>query len=404
MQSSVKWLRFSVANILIVSCIGALMRYKIGFDFPFCDQKYMQHAHSHFAFSGWVTHTLYTLMVWWIGKELPSLRMGKYRRMMAINLICAYGMLASFFLGGYSASSILFSQASIINSYVFAYLYIKDLKALKHHPTTKWFKAALCFGVFSSLGTYVLAYMMVSRHVLQSVYLGSIYFYLHFQYNGWFFFACSGLLVSRMKDVIPGFSDDRTAFRLFLYSCLPAYLLSALWLDLPAWLYCIVVVASVMQILGWLRTLRSLKQNFKVLKDNLSSFSWIVFIAIAISLTVKFLLQLASVIPAVSQLAFGFRPIVIAYLHLVLLAIISLFLLNFMFSFNFLRTSKLAAYGFVCFTIGVYLNEVLLGIQGIASLSYTLVPKINELLFAVSILVFLSLIAVFASQLKKARQ
>ena len=52
-----------------------------------------------------------------------------------------------------------------------------------------------------------------------------------------------------------------------------------------------------------------------------------ILLFVGFALSAKFLLQLGSTIPALSQLGFGFRPIVIAYLHLVLLAVISLFLL-----------------------------------------------------------------------------
>ena len=57
------WLKFSLINLLIVALIGLLMRYKIGFEFPFLDQKHLQHSHSHFAFVGWISHTLMVLMI-----------------------------------------------------------------------------------------------------------------------------------------------------------------------------------------------------------------------------------------------------------------------------------------------------------------------------------------------------
>jgi hypothetical protein len=38
------WLKFSLINLLIVALIGLLMRYKIGFEFPFLDQKHLQHS------------------------------------------------------------------------------------------------------------------------------------------------------------------------------------------------------------------------------------------------------------------------------------------------------------------------------------------------------------------------
>jgi hypothetical protein len=101
---------------------------------------------------------------------------------------------------------------------------------------------------------------------------------------------------------------------------------------------------------------------------------------------------LGSTIPAISKLAFGFRPIIIAYLHLILLAIISLFLLFYIYVNNFIAVNKKTISGLILFSIGVVLNEVVLGIQGVASFSYTLIPFINEALFGIAILLFASIL------------
>ena len=62
------WIRFSIFNLLLVALLGLLMRYKIGFEFPLLDQKSLQHSHSHFAFAGWVSHTLMTLLISFLQK------------------------------------------------------------------------------------------------------------------------------------------------------------------------------------------------------------------------------------------------------------------------------------------------------------------------------------------------
>jgi hypothetical protein len=94
------------------------------------------------------------------------------------------------------------------------------------------------------------------------------------------------------------------------------------------------------------------------------------------------------VIPSVSKLAFGFRPIVIAYLHLVLLAIISLFLLTFMMANRLIPSSGHSKRGLVLLAVGIYCTEIMLAVQGIASLSYTSVPYTNEVLFGLALIMF----------------
>ena len=102
-------------------------------------------------------------------------------------------------------------------------------------------------------------------------------------------------------------------------------------------------------------------------------------------MSLKLLLQLGSTVPFISQLAFGFRPIVIAYLHLILLAIITLFLLFYITANHLIFITKKIKIGILIFSIGVLLNELVLAIQGVASFSYTVIPYVNEILFGIAL-------------------
>src|SRR3970040_2533247 len=158
-------------------------------------------------------------------------------------------MIVSFIMKGYRLVSIILSTASILVSYVFGYRFIKDLKLLDDDLLAKsWFKAAIFFNIISSLGTFYLAYMMASKNVVQDWYLSSIYYYLHFQYNGWFFFACMGLFFGLLNLKKTDHPFYETAFKLFAAACIPAYFLSILWLDFPVWLYAITVLSAIIQV------------------------------------------------------------------------------------------------------------------------------------------------------------
>jgi hypothetical protein len=50
--------------------------------------------------------------------------------------------------------------------------------------------------------------------------------------------------------------------------------------------------------------------------------------------------------------------------------------------------------------VGVFLNELVLAIQGIASFSYFPIKYINEILFVVSLILFLGSIMIVYSQIK----
>jgi hypothetical protein len=239
--------------------------------------------------------------------------------------------------------------------------------------------------VFSSIGTFALAYMMATKNVPQDFYLSSIYFYLHFQYNGWFWFACTGLFVSLLPSDLKNTRQNEMVFQLFSWSCLPAYLLSVLWLKLPVWVYALAVISSIVQVFAWLKLVQLSLPIFK-LNPRISGFLKILFIGIAFCVTLKLLLQFGSVFPAISKLAFGFRPIVIAYLHLVLLAIISGFLLTYLYTNELVHRSTKTMFFLIVFIVGVFLNELLLAIQGIFSFNYVLIPNANEMLFMVALI------------------
>ena len=393
MELNIKfWLKFSLINLCIVASLGVLMRYKIGFEFPYFNQKNILHSHSHFAFSGWITHTLVIMMVYYLQDKIADFQLNKYKKIIIANLICSYGMLIFFVIQGYGMVSIFFSTTSILVSYAFGYYYIKDLKKLDSDlAAINWFRAAVVFNIISSLGTFYLAYMMVSRNVVQDLYLSSIYYYLHFQYNGWFFFACMGLFFSFLKLKKSDNPFYQTSFTLFAVACIPAYFLSILWLKIPFWIYVITAVAAIVQVFAWFKLLSILIKTQKDFVKNFAPLLRYILLFVGLALSIKFILQLGSTIPALSQLAFGFRPIVIAYLHLILLAVITLFLLFYIYANHYISINKNIKAGILIFSIGVFLNEFVLAIQGVASFSYTIIPFVNEILFAVALILLLGI-------------
>ncbi len=395
------WIKTSLFSLFIVAFLGVLMRYKIAFELPYLAQKNIQHAHSHFAFAGWVTQLLMVLMVRYLSYYTSESKISKYNTLFWINIIGAYIMLISFIIQGYGFVSILFSTISIFVFVWFAIWFYKDSKEIPSYSLSKnWFLVSLLFGVISSIGTFILAYMMATKNVPQDLYLSSIYFYLHFQYNGWFWFSCTGLLVSLLQPNLTNTRENETVFQLFAWSCLPAYLLSVLWLKLPVWVYALAVISAIVQVIAWFKLVKLSLSIFKA-NSRISTFLKILFKGIVFCVTLKLLLQFGSVFPAVSKLAFGFRPIVIAYLHLVLLAIISGFLLAYLYTNELVHRSSKTVLFLVIFIIGIFLNELLLALQGIFSFEYILIPYANEMLFIVAIILLIGISGIVYSNRKK---
>ncbi len=397
-----KYVVVSFFNLLLVASIGVVLRYKILFSLPFVDQKYLLHGHSHFAFAGWITQTLMVLMVVYLSKETSRDEFVFYKKLLLANLFTAYGMLIAFPIQGYGLVSIIFSTLSVFVSYLFAIRFCKDLNKLNNKTVAHyWFKTALLLAVFSSIGTFGLAFMMANKIIHQNWYLSAVYFYLHFQYNGWFFFACMGLLHTILPKEILYDRKIKTVFWLFALASIPTYFLSTLWMPLPLFVYVLVVFASIAQFIAWCIFGFLLIQNRVIIAAKFThAGNWALFLS-AIALTIKLSLQLGSTIPALGQWAFGFRSIVIAYLHLVLLGVISLFLVGFIFSTELIKIQKLTKAGLVIFIIGIFSNEFVLMLQGIASISYNLVPCSNELLLLMALIIFIGIFLILISQIIK---
>lgn len=397
-KSITGWFRIAIFSLLLVSFIGVLMRYKIAYSLPFVDQKYLLDAHSHFAFNGWVTQLLMVLLVARLQSNLPN-AFKKYGWILLSNLITAYGMLITFPVQGYGLYSIGFIILSIFVALIFTYVYWCDLNRVEQKvPGDAWFKAALFFNIMSSVGALALSVMMINKSARPNSYLAASYYYLHFQYNGWFFFSCTGLLLHKLYNWGINIKRGKVVFWLFAISCVPAYFLSALWLPIPLWVYILVIVAVVFQLLGFFLLFQSVRPHLKRLISLVSPLGkWLIGLSV-VALAIKIVLQASSTFPTLSKLAFGFRSIVIGYLHLVLLGVFTLFLLGYVVINGYMRVNKAAVSGVVIFIIGIILNELVLGIQGVGAISYTSVPYTNDFLLGASIFMFIGLLFLNISQ------
>lgn len=394
-----RWLKTALINLLIVATLGVILRYKILYPLPFIDQKHFLHGHSHFAFAGWITQALMTLLVAYLAKDNSAVIYKRYKWLLYANLFTAYGMLVAFPIEGYGLFSIIFSSASVVVSYVFAIFYWRDIsKQPVKQAEHLWFKAAVLFNAFSSIGVFALTIMMISKVIEQNWYIAAEYYYLHFQYNGWFFFGCMGLFTAFIAPFNMLQKKLVQIFWLFGIAAVPAYFLSTLWMDLPLPVYILVVVSAFMQLAGFIWLLALLKTKWKLIKDSVSKTAANIILLSAIALAAKLLLQLGSTIPSLSDLAFGFRPIVVGYLHLVLLGVITLFLLGFMFAKKYFCLNKLTITGTLLFCGAVIFNEILLMVQGAAAITYTEIPYIHQMLLFTALLLFVGALLISFSK------
>jgi len=397
-----RWIKISLISLATIALLGCILRYKIAFSLPFVDQKYLLHAHSHFAFSGWITQALMTCLTGYLAKSSQAKIQKKYNGLLLANLITACGMLFSFSWEGYGIVSIIFSTLSIFVSYFFAVIYWRDLNRLPQKSIAhNWFKFAIMFNAVSSIGAFGLAFMMAKKIMHPELYTAAIYLFLHFQYNGWFFFACMGLFTAYLSSHNINLKYMPLVLQIFAAAIVPIYFLSILWIEPPLWLYIIIVLSAIVQFAAFLLMVFMLRPYLKkIISQSPPIAVWLIAFA-TISLFIKLLLQLLSVIPTLNKMVYGFRPIVIGYLHLVFLGIITLYILGYSILHNYIITSKAAIKSIYLFTAGIIVNEVLLMLQGVYDLFYINIPYMSEMLLAAAIIMFTGITFTVISQFKR---
>ncbi len=400
------WIQVAIINFCVVALAGITMRYKINFPLPIVNQKHLLYAHSNFAFMGWVTIVLMVLMVNYLLRHDLITGYKKYNGILITGCITAYGMFVTFIIQGYGYFSIAFSILSILVSWVFIICFWIDLnKVTDQSYAPKWFKAALILMAIASFGEITLAYLMVNFSTIQDYYFAALYFFLHFQYNGWFLFVCFGLLFSYLfkKGFIPTVAINRHLFIIMAITVAPTYLLSILWLKLPRSLHLLANISGILQLLVlfyFIRLFPAVKKNIPRKITKTTRYLWTMA---AIAFILKIVLQTFSIIPFFSNYAFGFRPIVIGYLHLSFLGIITFFILGYINQILTERGGNISRGGVIIFTIGVLLQEFTLMAQGLEVLNFEPLPYANIILFYSAIIMGAALIWI-AATIKKERR
>lgn len=395
------WLAISLINLCIVALLGLLLRSKILFSIPGIDFKNLLHAHSHFAFGGWITLCLLTLMTYEILPAAYSWNK-KYKIGLIALLIAAAGMLFSFPFEGYGFVSIFFSTLFIFTSYYYSWIFLSDLLKVKAHKAI----VVLCFVALASLclssvGPFTLAYVMATHSVNMLLYRDAIYTYLHLQYNGFFTLAVFALLFNYLsKSLSEAALRQLSRFAIILsISVLPTLFLSYLWhftnyyVKAFAMIGCVALLFTVIQFLILMMSVKPAIQSTMPFTRKIGLLAMIAFV-------IKTIVQVGLIFPAIGNKVFGDRAMIIAYLHLVMLGFISLFLLAYLFELNVLMPAgRIVRRSIIAFTVAVIANELILTFQGLSAMFMISSDIYPLLLWLAGIGLFLSALFIAGSAL-----
>lgn len=367
--------------------------------------QHFLHAHSHFAFAGWGFLALaIALYHSFISDKTTASK--QYNRIFIFGLIMAYGMLLSFPFTGYALVSISFSLLFILVSYWFGWRILKDLKAEKSKTSksfvsTLFLKSAIFFLIISTLGALAMGPIMATGGAASALYFNSIYFYLHFQYNGWFMFGLFALFFKWLEqnDIYFDLKKATLFFNLFFGSAILSYLLSTLWVKPNLFIYWLAGLGALIQIGSVFPLWHSVQVSKQQLKDKLHPFNKVLGIGLFLAFLIKILMQLLSAFPLIVNWTVVFRSFVLGYLHLVLLGLFTVFLLIWFIQQNLLKINKGSKLGFFILILGFLITETLLFTEGTLMIFETHIRLFYRLMFYCTILLPLGTGILFLSQI-----
>ncbi len=360
------WIRINLFNFLMVSILGVVMRYNLAFSLPGMVQIYWQESHSHFAFYGWVTSSIYLFVTEWLRQENPAIATKRYQVLMLCNQIGSYGMLFSFIHHGYYWLSIVFSAVALFCNFAYFVMLLKDTKSIPD-TAVKWLRAGAFFAIWSSIGIAGLACFSSRKNELQVLYRASTYFYLHYQYNGFFIFSCIGILLFTLKQhgIYLAEKQNRIIFSSLLISTFLGYGLSILWIEgLSHWILIFLAVAA-LQLYSVGKIWWAVKIHWSLITKQFSKAQCVILKIAGLALLLKSICQFFSAIPVVGAFAFNNINIIIAYLHLVLLMGISLFIMWRILGYQPEKSTRINSISLNTLVFGIVLNECILAFAGL---------------------------------------
>lgn len=402
LQKNLKYIYYVAFILFALSAFyGLLIRWNFAYPKSGFAYDNMLQSHSHVAFLGWgflaCAGGIYQLFI----KSAVLRKKSVYTWSILIMALAVLLMLISFPTGGYKVFSIVLLSVFGLVSYIFFYHVLKDLNG--NDLSVKFIRWGIYYYILSSLATWFLAGVMVTQG-RTDLYYNTVYFYLHFLYNGYFVFVLFGLLFRflNLKDIAEHSKMVRLFFIYLTASCIPTYALSVLWSDVHSSFYIIGFAGALLQCIA----LFFLFVFFKKLSflKHLGTMTSFLLKFVFIAFLLKILLQLLSSFPYFVDKSIALKPyFIIGYLHLFTLGFMSVFIILTLKLIQGLQIECITTrFGMWTILFGVILTELLLFGQGLQLLLVgSLIPYYNIVLLICSLVLILGMCCLFFPQFLK---
>ena len=321
------------------------------------------HAHSHTAFLGWLHGGFIAFISFIFLKD--KLQSRQFKNLYFFTIFNIAGIYISFLFQGYKFFSILFLSLFLIATYWFLIFFFKNKTEDKTYPATfRFIRAGLWLQFLSSLSPWSLGAVIKFLGKKSVFYKFDIFYYLHFQYNGWFLFASIGLalyLLERRNITLPALKVN-WLYRLMLIAVFFGYFSNTLWAK-PGWFFnFLALIGGSAEIVAFFMLLLIFKRYYRYLYHTISDFSYKVLQLVLVTFMIKAVLQFMGSFPYYADLTYSIRGFIIGYLHLVMLGIFTPFLLVLADEFQFIRLKKTY---FKLFYIAFFITESIIFMRAV---------------------------------------
>ncbi|MFD0797275.1 hypothetical protein ACFQZJ_07375 [Maribacter chungangensis] len=353
----------ALAYFFVAAFLGLVLRFFMVLELPIT-YKFFVHAHSHIALLGWVYLALTTLIY---KLFIQQKRHDKnYRVIFWCTQVTLVGMLLSFPFQGYALFSIIFSTAFLFASYAFFWMFLRKTElGVRQKQSYQVMRAALWYMVLSSIGPWALGGIMSILGPESVWYRLAIYFYLHFQYNGWMILALVALFfyVLEQKDIPVAPKFFKRFFWLLNWGIVASFFLSTLFAEPHLLFYGIGGFGALLQLLAFILLWIELGALKNGGRHNFKPMELLLFRITIFCIMIKMLMQLVSALPYVARIASTYLDFVIGYLHWTFLGVLTFGIFFFLHFFRFIVLKKWVVLGYL---LGFFATEVLLFYRAMA--------------------------------------
>lgn len=313
---------------IIFAVLGTIIRWKMAMPlFPSLNSEYLIHAHSHLAVLGW-TNVAFIALVLFFTFSKEALQRKTIKIYFWALLIVNAGIAPSFTAQGYGPVSIAVSTLSVVLSFWFLIIYFRsqseEEKDLPHHL---FFTTGIILYVLSAVGLVMVALSMAAKIGGENLFNAGVYFYLHSQYNGWMIFILLGTVYGYLHRQGKLFSKKTITWQwaLLTISFFPSYIPQIAYIGLPLWLIAASIIGTVLNLVAIvLFLLTTLRTMLSVIDTKALRFTYLYTM---LAFLAKALLEVGGATPWLTEMVHTNRQVVIGYLHLTLLAFISVYLI-----------------------------------------------------------------------------